>query len=151
MSFSKAIVAGDHYAVNLAQKVAELLSEKGLDVENVGSKSADQKLSLQEMIPRITKNVSDEVTGVLICGTGVGVEVGANRFKGVRASLCTNAITAEDARKYDKANVLCLSAWQTEDPEQIIEAWLATEYDGNESRLKMFEAFDEWAGENLSR
>lgn len=145
MTFKKAVVAGDHYAVELAQKVTEILKQQGLDAENIGSLSADQKLSLQEMIPRVTAEVSDDVMGVLICGTGVGVEVGANRFKGVRASLCTSTKTAEDARKYDKANLLCLSAWQTEDPTNVIKAWLNTEYDGDQGRLKMFEEFDNWA------
>lgn len=144
MTFKKVFVAGDHYAVELAQKVAKILKQRGLEVENVGSRSSEEKLSLQEMIPRVTGEVSDEVMGVLICGTGVGVEVGANRFKGVRASLCTSTKTAEDARKFDKVNVLCLSAWQTEDPTEIIDAWLNTEYDGDQGRLKMFEEFDNW-------
>jgi ribose 5-phosphate isomerase B len=145
MNFKKAIVAGDHYAADLAIKVAGILREKGLEVENVGSESSEAKLSLQDMIPRVTTRLSDDIMGVLICGTGVGVEVGANRFKGVRASLCTSQRTAKDARKFDKANVLCLSSWQTEDPEKIIDTWLNTDYDGNESRLEMFEEFDKWA------
>lgn len=145
MTFKKAFIAGDHYAFELAQKVVEILKQRGIEIEDVGSQSSEQKLSLQEMIPSVTTAVSDEVMGVLICGTGVGVEVGANRFKGVRASLCTSTKTAEDARKYDKANVLCLSAWQTEDPTKIIDAWLNTEYDGDQGRLKTFEEFDGWA------
>jgi ribose 5-phosphate isomerase B len=144
-SVIKYVLAGDHYAVDLSKKVEDYLKDKNMEVQNVGSADVNDELSLQEMIPRVTKVIDENTCGILICGTGVGVEVGANRFKGVRASLCTSSKTATDARQYDKANVLCLSAWQTSDPAGILDAWLATEYDGDEGRLAMFDEFDRWA------
>jgi ribose 5-phosphate isomerase B len=144
-TIKKVIVAGDHYAVDLSEKVVHFLEEKGLKVINIGAIDSTQTMPLTTMIPALVDHLDDQTMGVLICGTGVGVEVGANRFKGVRASLCTSVKTASDARQYDKANVLCLSAWQTANPDEILDVWLNTSYDGNEQRLEMFAAFDEWA------
>ena len=141
----KIVLAGDHYAVELVAKIEDYLVSKGIEFENMGSHSSDQKLALQEMIPSVVNKVSSEADGILVCGTGVGIEIGANRFKGVRASLCVSPRTAENARKYDNANVLCLSAWETNNPEDILDAWFDSEYDGNTKRLEMLEEFDRWA------
>lgn len=139
------VIAGDHYAVGLIEKLVALLEAKGFEIENLGTKSADVKISLQEIIPAVTHKVqSGEADfGILACGTGVGVEIGANRFKGIRASLCRDVEQAKNARVYDNANVLCLGSWYKDDFEQILKAWLDNEFDGNEMRTQMLKDFDE--------
>jgi ribose 5-phosphate isomerase RpiB len=76
----------------------------------------------------------------------VGVEVGANKFSGIRASLATNPQIAEYAAVYDKCNVICLVGWDDDKVKvhKILDAWIHAEYDGNEKRLKMFEEFNKW-------
>lgn len=142
----KAAVAGDHYTVEVIEGLNKLLEKRGIEVINLGTKSADIKISLQEIIPAVARKIqSGEADfGILACGTGVGVEIGANRFKGIRASLCRDAEQAKNARVYDNANVLCLGSWYKDDFEQILIAWLDNEFDGNEKRTQMLKDFDEF-------
>lgn len=144
----KVVIAGDHHALELMQHVAGYLASNNVDFKSVGSKDLKDKKALQQLIPIAVETMrSEESTyGIFACGTGVGVEIAANRFKGVRASLCTNATTAKNARVYDDANVLCLSSWETKDAADILDAWFANSYDGSGERRAMFAAFDEWAG-----
>ncbi|MCE9548861.1 RpiB/LacA/LacB family sugar-phosphate isomerase [Candidatus Nomurabacteria bacterium] len=85
---------------------------------------------------------------MISCGTGVGIEVGANKLKGIRACLANDEKVATYARVYDDCNVLCLVGWESDEEKisRILEAWLSSEYDGNIDRLKMFDAFDVWGG-----
>lgn len=109
----KAAIAGDHYTVDLIITIMAALQTKGISVENYGTSNKDTQISLQEIIPAVARKVQngDVDFGVLACGTGVGVEIGANRFKGIRASLCRDADQTKNARVYDDANVLCLMSW----------------------------------------
>lgn len=143
----KVVIAGDHYAVELMNKIQRILKSKRITVENVGTDSENVKVSLQEIIPKVTNSVrnSEADFGILACGTGVGVEIGANRFKGVRASLCRDAEQAKYARVYDNANVLCLGSWYKDDFEAILEAWLTNIFDGDKNRARMLEDFDSLA------
>jgi len=72
--------------------------------------------------------------GVVCCWTGTGVSIAANKVKGVRAALCSDAVTATGARKWNDANVLALSLRTLSEPVagEIIDAWLAASYDGSE-------------------
>lgn len=140
----KIAIAGDHYTVELVRKIQAALESKNIVVENLGTNDKDKKITLQEIIPNVAKKIqSKEVdSGILACGTGVGVEIGANRFKGVRASLCRDAEQAKNARIYDNANLLCLGSWYEDDFDAILEAWLENEFDGDEQRTKMLQDFD---------
>ena len=84
--------------------------------------------------------------GIFSCGTGVGVEVGANKFSGIRACLATTSKIAEWSKIYDNCNVLCLVGWETDKKtvENILDAWFSAEYDGDQHRLNMMKAFDSW-------
>ncbi len=139
-------IAGDHYAVELMKKVERYFNSLGIDYLNLGSSSADEQMALQEIIPGVVENVRRQPgsTGILSCGTGAGVEIGANRFRGIRACLCSQPEQARNARVYDNANVLCLGSWIIENPEPILEAWLGSEFDGDELRAKMLKDFDSW-------
>jgi len=142
----KVAIAGDHYTVDLLKKVEMYLAAKGIGFINVGTMDSEKKISLQEIIPAVaTKIQSHEADlGIMACGTGAGVEIGANKLNDIRASLCVLPKQAENARIYDNANVLCLSSWLTEDPAEILNAWFEHTFDGNEGRKKMLEDFDAW-------
>lgn len=141
----KAAIAGDHYTVELMEVVKAALSAKGIEIANLGTTNSDVKISLQEIVPAVARNVQSGKAdfGILACGTGVGVEIGANRFKGVRASLCRDAEQAKNARVYDDANVLCLGSWYKDDFEAILAAWLDNQFDGDKKRTQMLKDFDE--------
>ena len=143
----KIAIAGDHYTLELVQLLTDYLTSRDIAVENYGTDSKDKKIPLQEIIPAVTKRVqnSEADFGILACGTGVGVEIGANRFKGIRASLCRDAEQAKNARTYDDANVLCLGSWYKDEFILILEAWLNNTFDGNENRANMLKDFDKLA------
>jgi ribose 5-phosphate isomerase B len=142
----KLIIAGDHYAIDTLARIEKFLQSKDIPFENVGTMDSGRQISLQQIIPAVAEPIRKSVTdnGILVCGTGVGVEIGANRFKGIRAALCTSPKQAEYAKVYDDANVLCLSSWLTEDPVPILETWLESKFDNNPRRAKQMQDFDEW-------
>jgi ribose 5-phosphate isomerase B len=143
-------IAGDHFGSDTADAVTDYCFDNDVKCERLGARSADQVTSLQDLIPDFVARMrSDTDTkGVLICGTGAGVEIGVNRFHGIRASLSTTVELARWARRYDNANVLCLSGWRTkvDNTCEILEAWLSTEFDGDNGRSAMLETFDRWSG-----
>lgn len=143
-------LAGDKHGERAIAVVRGYLRSTGREFIDLGfNEGASPDIKLQDFIPVLAKRIKSEPnsTGILSCGTGAGVEIGANRFSGIRASLCSSAQAAEWARVYDKANILCLAAWALEDLDipSILERWFTSEYDGSLSRLEMFEEFDRWA------
>lgn len=105
-------------------------------------------MTLEIMIPPVVKGVLEDQNnrGILSCGTGVGVEVGVNKFSGIRACLATSEELAEWAAVYDKCNVLCLVGWGSSKEKifKMLDKWLNAKYDGDKGRLKTFEEFDKW-------
>jgi ribose 5-phosphate isomerase B len=88
--------------------------------------------------PDIANTVSQRVSdgssdrGILICGTGIGMAIAANKYKGVRAATCHDTVTAEMSRRHNNLNVLCLSAdlFGERSVEQLVSIWLETEFEG---------------------
>ncbi len=141
-------LAGDKQGFDAIQIVSKYLDSNNLEYENLGVESTEEDIELEEMIPKVAQKVleSEINIGILSCGSGIGVEVGANKFAGIRACLATNEKIAEWARIYDKCNVLCLIGWnpEKENIEKIVNSFLNSKYDGSEKRLKMFEEFNKW-------
>lgn len=141
-------IAGDKHSFDAMKVVEEYLKSHNLQYTDFGVKSATEDMKLEDMIPRITAKVleSKNNLGILSCGTGIGVEVGANKFSGIRASLATDEKIAEWSKVYDDCNILCLVGWGAERSRvnKILDAWFSAKYDGDKDRLKMFEAFNKW-------
>lgn len=98
---------------------------------------ADEQLEWTDVAELVAQNVANKKTdqGILFCWTGTGVSIAANKVPGIRAALCTDAGTAEGARKWNNANVLAMSLRLTspEIAKEILEAWFRTEPDPSES------------------
>ena len=141
-------IAGDKHGFKTMDIVERYLKTHGIRFENLGVKSTSEKMKLENMIPKVTKRVLKDPKnkGILSCGTGVGIEVGANKFSGIRACLATDEKVAEWSRVYDNCNVLCLVGWNANKKSinKILDAWLRAEYDGSKNRSKMFKEFDKW-------
>lgn len=141
-------IAGDEHGFKAIQFIESYLRREKIPFKNVGVSSADEELSLEKMIPRIAKGVKKNKRnkGVLVCGTGIGVMIGANKIRGIRASLVTNQKLAEWCSMYDNCNVICLVGWDAKSPNigKIMNAWLTTKYDGSKKRLKMLKTFESW-------
>lgn len=143
-------LAGDKHAEPALQQIRSYLTSTSSEYREYGYREgADPAAKLQDFIPVVAQAVQAEpkATGILVCGTGAGVEIGANRFAGVRASLCATPQAAEWARVYDAANILCIAAWALPDLDLdgLLSAWYGSAYDGSVSRREMLDAFDAWA------
>lgn len=141
-------IAGDKYGFKTIQSVKKYLEDTHRAFKDLGCHRDDEDMDLELMIPPIVEAVikDESNVGILSCGTGIGVEVGANKFGHIRACLATNEKLAEWAITYDKCNVLCLPGWEMTETEicKILAAWFNASYDGSKRRLKMFDAFKDW-------
>ncbi len=139
-------IAADHHGYKAIGFVERFLKSHGVKYENLGVKASGDDMRLEDLIPSVTKKVLQRKgnLGILSCGTGIGMDMGANRFAGIRACLATSPKIAEWSRVYDNCNVLCLVGWNSEKGEvgQILNAFLGAKYDGSKKRLKTFKAFD---------
>lgn len=127
-------IACDHAAVALKDEVVEWLEVHGHDVVDLGPSG----LAAADDYPDYATRVTAEVTagraesGILICGTGIGMSLAANKVPGIRAAVATNAFMARMARAHNDANILCLGARVVGEglAEEIVDAWLATGFEG---------------------
>lgn len=139
----KIVIGSDHAAFEMKEFVREFLRSKKIEVIDVGTKSSD-RCDYPDYAKALVKEVLEkQLSGILLCGSGIGVSIVANRFKGIRAALCRSVYDAEMARKHNDANVLCLGArTNTEDEvKAIIEVWINTEFEGGRhfDRLNKFQ------------
>ncbi len=121
----------DHRGLNLKQFVIKLIAEAGHSYEDFGCYTADSV-----DYPDIAKKAAETVAkgefecGILICGTGIGMSIAANKVKGIRAALCHDAFSAHRARQHNDANILCLGAEERKRVSEIVNAFLAGEFEG---------------------
>jgi len=129
----KFYVATDHAGLELKNWTVEFLKEKGFDVEDLGPFSTD-RVDYPDFAKKVCNAVLNhkESQGILICGSGIGMSMTANKFKGIRAALCHDAYTAKMARAHNDANVLCFGERIVGKgvAESILEAWLKGTFEG---------------------
>lgn len=129
----KAAVGCDHAGFVLKRAVLDFLKEKGIEVQDFGTFSED-RVDYPDFALEVARAVSlgDADCGVLLCGTGIGMAVAANKVSGVRASACNDVESARMAKAHNDLNVITLGGRFIE-PEQvrgILDAWLATPFEG---------------------
>ncbi len=126
-------MSADHRGAAAAKQVAERLKGEGHTIELVGEVGG-QVVDYPEPAWQVGKAVADGKAdvGLLICGTGIGMSIAANKVKGVRAAVAHDELTAQISRSHNNANVLCLSADLLGQRliENIVEVWLKTPFDG---------------------
>jgi ribose 5-phosphate isomerase B len=129
----KVAIASDHRGFHLKEKVIGLLKSKGHTVIDDGP-SSDEAVDYPDFAALVARKVSvGEVDrGILICGTGIGMAISANKFPGIRAAACTDEVTAELSRRHNDLNVLCLSGdlLSSRVIERLVEVWMDTEFEG---------------------
>jgi ribose 5-phosphate isomerase B len=143
-------VGADKHGFAAIKFVEGYLKSRNIEFVNLGAQDEEQQVKLEDLLPKLTREIlkDKQNKGIVACGTGVGVEVGMNKFSGVRACLADDERVAKYSRVYDDCNVLCLVGWNAtqEKVEKIISAWIQAEYDGNADRLNMFDTFNSWGG-----
>ena len=129
----KIILASDHAGLELRQELVALLREKGASFEDVGPTSRES-VDYPDFAKKVARAVAagEYTHGVLVCGTGIGMSIAANKYRGVRAALCTTEFEARMAREHNDANVLCLGqrVVGVGVARAIFEAFLATPFAG---------------------
>jgi len=125
-------VGCDHAGLKLKQFVLKLLAEKGHEYEDFGC-NTDESVDYPDYARKVAEAVAggDFELGILICDTGVGMSIAANKVKGIRAALCCDAFSAGRSRQHNDANVLCISGRNRHEAAQgIVEAFLDGEFEG---------------------
>ena len=126
-------IGSDHRGHEQRKIVAQAIEDCGHQVDDQGSFS-EESTDYPDIAATVTERIvsGESEMGILVCGTGIGMSIAANKVDGIRAALCNDVPTAELSRQHNNANVLCL-AGNDFDPDQfklIVTAWLTTEFEG---------------------
>ncbi len=136
-------LACDHGGLTLKDEVIKACAP--IEVTDLGTYTEDSVDYPDFALEMVKKIQGTENRGILICGTGIGMSIAANRFKAIRASLCTSVYDAKYTRLHNNSNILCLGARSPfVDPVlDIIKAWIETEYEGGRhaKRVSLFEQY----------
>jgi len=137
-------IASDHGGFNLKTFLVQHLKSKGHDVHDLGPAdpaSCDYPLKARDVTDALLKN--EEALGILVCGTGIGMSMAANRVPGIRAAVCTNEFHASYARAHNNANIICLGERVTGQgiAADMVDIFLSTPFEGGR-HLRRINLFD---------
>ncbi len=141
-------VGSDHRGFNAKQLIKAIVSQMGHECVDVGTDSATP-VDYPDLAYLAAKSVSEKQAdrAILICATGLGMSIAANKVHGVRAALCHDELSAHIARDHNDANVLCLSGDQIGEVllRKIVETWMTTEFGGgrHQRRVNKITAIEE--------
>jgi ribose 5-phosphate isomerase B len=126
-------LGSDHRGYETKSRIAERLNRGGHEVIDHGT-SGEESVDYPDFAAAVAHSVAggEADRGILVCGTGLGMCIAANKIAGVRAAPCHDALTAELSRRHNDANVLCLSSDMLGDRVigHMVDIWLATEFEG---------------------
>ena len=129
----KIYIASDHAGFKLKERL-----KKKIEMEDLSPyflEGDDYPDYVRELCNKVLKTNG---RGILICGTGIGMSIAANKIHGIRAALCWNTKTAKHSRESNDTNVLVLSGWMTKGKEalEIVKVWLKTRFEGEERHVR---------------
>lgn len=132
------IVGCDHRGLKLKKKVIKLITEAGHSYEDAGCYS-EEAVDYPDIAQKVAKAVArgDFDRGILICSTGIGMCIVANKVKGIRAALAYNAFSAERACSHNDANILCLGAQKAREIPKMVNAFLSCEFEGGRHQRRI--------------
>ena len=130
-------LGADHRGYNLKEEIKNFLAKNGQNFEDMGNFKHDPNDDYTDFAKLVAEKVSQNPQtdkGILVCGSGVGVDITANKFKGVRSALADDVATARQSREHDDTNVLSLPADEInfELAKKIIDTWLSTSFSNGE-------------------
>lgn len=136
----KIAIGSDHAGYGLKCEVVNYLKEKGVELIEMGcmdGSSCDYPVVAKEVCGKITDGTVEKA--ILICGTGIGISMAANKVKGIRAALCTDAYTAKYTRLHNDANVLCMGGRVTGAGValEMVDVFLETEFEGGRHQRRV--------------
>ena len=133
------IIGSDHGGFNLKREITEHLKKLGHEVSDLGCysiESCDYPIVAKEVAEKVLETGNK---GILVCGTGIGVSIVANRYNGIRASHCTDTFTARMTRMHNDSNILCLGERITGVglALDIVDIWLNTNFEGGRHQKRI--------------
>lgn len=140
----KIAIGSDHGGFEYKASIIKALQVKGYDVVDIGTyspESCDYPIIAKKVARAVAKG--DFEKGILVCGTGIGMSMAANKVKGIRAAVCGDTFSARATRAHNNANILCLGQRVVGEglALDIIDIWLTTKFEGgrHERRVNMIE------------
>lgn len=140
MAFKKLAIGNDHVAVEMKNEIMAYLQEQGYEVVNVGTDSTERfnyPVSGYKVAKLVTSGEVDG--GILICGTGVGISMSANKVHGIRCVTCSEPYSARLSCQHNNTNVVAFGARVVgiETAKDIVDAWLGAEYEGGRHQTRI--------------
>lgn len=134
------IIGSDHAGFPMKAKVKAFLQDRGVEVEDAGTHS-EESVDYTDFGKKVARSISDGTfeRGILICGTGLGMSMVANRFRGVRAALANDLFSAIMSRRHNDSNILVLGGRLIGDTLalQLVETWLETPFDEGRHKRRL--------------
>ncbi len=136
----KIAIGSDHLGLELKNLIKDFLREKEINVEDFGTMSKEP-VDYPDIAKKVAKVVArnDYQRGILICGTGIGMAIAANKVRGIRAAVCHDLYSAERSRKSNNAQIMAIGALiiGPELAKKLVEVWLNSEFQGGRSERKV--------------
>ena len=142
----KIAIGCDHTAVSLKNIVIDFLKNEAIEVLDLGTYT-DERTDYPKYAKKVVESIqsNDADKGILICGTGIGMSMAANKFKGIRAVACSEPYSAKASVEHNNSNVLCFGARVIGDElaKMIVKTWLDASYHGgrHQTRVNMIDSF----------
>lgn len=139
-------LGADHAGFHLKEELKKYLEELGYEYEDLGNKQLEPKDDYPDFALAVGGKVAETGgRGILICATGFGMAIVANKVKGIRAAVCWDEFTALQSREHNDANILCLGGKviDLETAKKIIRIWLETEFAGEERHVRRLKKIEE--------
>lgn len=142
-TMQKIVIGSDHGGFKLKNIIIKHLNDLNYKVEDIGchnEESCDYPIFAEKVAKKV---LTEDMKGILVCGTGIGMSIAANRYKGIRASHCTDTFTARMTRMHNDSNILCLGERITGSglALDIVDIWLETDFEGGR-HLKRIDLID---------
>lgn len=147
----KVVIGSDHAGYYLKEEIKDFLKLNGLDVIDVGTDNPNNKVDYPDFAKKLAQEMklNKVEKGILICGSGVGACIAANKIKGIRASVCHDVYSAHQGVEHDDMNVLCLGAKiiGTELAKEIVQAFLNAKFVNEERYIRRLNKIKQIEGE----
>ena len=140
-------IGSDHGGYKLKEEIKKYLEEKNIEYKDFGSMS-EERTDYPEIAKKVAESVQENEynQGILICRTGIGMSIVANKFKGIRCALCHDEFTAKNSKLHNNSNILALGAdtISTNEAICILRMWIATEFEGgrHEERINIIKEIE---------
>ncbi|HSE40111.1 MAG TPA: ribose 5-phosphate isomerase B [Acidobacteriota bacterium] len=135
----KIAIASDHAGFYLKDQIKKTLDSLSITYEDLGPDDTDS-VDYPDFARKVAEAVQNGSRGILCCGTGIGMSIAANKFKGIRAALCNDIYAAQMSREHNDANILIMGGRILKDSqeiESIVKTWLQTEFQGGRHQRRI--------------